>query len=174
MAEAAWHPWHNVPARWCDPRLRSKEVSRIPTRYADHRSPEDQQGPPVFHSALSAMTARCSGASLSGFGSGLALGPMGRPHGRPDFAVRLIKGASRPASPSLILGRGPPRQGSLRDSAPLRVLACLRQPLTCLASTGLGLPKVERERLSFVRDPCASERKTGVLSGNDRIDRTMI
>ena len=117
MAEAAWHPWHNVPARWCNPRLRSKEVSRIPTRYADHRRPEDQRGPPVFHPALSAMTARCSGASLSGFGSGLALGPMGRPHGRPDFAVRLIKGASRPASPSLILGRGPPRQGSLRDSA---------------------------------------------------------
>ena len=70
---------------------------------------------------------------------------------------------------------GPPRQGSLRDSASA---PCPRLPSATLDGlwrlTQLVLPQVERERLSFVRDPCASERKSTVKSGLRRIDRNIL
>jgi hypothetical protein len=87
---------------------------------------------------------------------------------------RIQAGPLGPASSIVFIDRAQHVKGRCGTPLPLRVLACLRQPLTCLAGDWLGLPKVERERLSFVRDPCASERKRGVLSGHDRIDRSMI
>jgi hypothetical protein len=87
------------------------------------------------------------------------------------FASRPAKW---PASSSVCdLGSCPTPQGSLRDSASLRVLARLRRPLTRLAHCCLcraPSPDVDTWIYSsFVRDLCASGRKTAVVLGTERL-----
>ena len=68
----------------------------------------------------------------------------------------------------------PTRQGSLWDSAALRVLARLAAPLDLSAVLRPPFRQVECKRLNFVRDPCVNERKTGVISGHWRLGRTAV